>query len=54
MTLIRYAVAVRCDAVWIEFYEAEDSAHAEEQATDANPDCTILCVARVPDREEGM
>lgn len=33
---------------WIEFYDADDADHAEEQAEDANPACAIVCVATVP------
>lgn len=39
------------DDWWIEFYWAEDSEHAEEQALDANPRCAIVCVANVPVQE---
>ena len=34
------------DDFWIEFYDAEDSDHAEEQALNANPEwCAVVCVA---------
>lgn len=36
------------DDFWIEFYWAEDSDHAEEQAEDAHQGCAVVCVARAP------
>lgn len=39
----------RPDDWWIEFYDAENAEHAEEQALNANPTgCAIVCVATVP------
>lgn len=38
----------RPDDFWIEFYDADDSDHAEEQALNANPDSAVVCVATVP------
>lgn len=51
----RYAVALSIrenvdegpDTYWIEFYYADDSNHAYEQARNANPEAEILCVATV-------
>lgn len=39
------------DDWWIEFYSADDSEHAEEQAENANPGCAIVCVSVVPAQE---
>lgn len=36
------------DDFWLEFYWAENSEHAEEQAEDANPQSAIVCVREVP------
>lgn len=53
--LSKYAVCmsigteiVAQDFDWIEFYDAEDGEHAEEQALNANPTAAIVCVAMVP------
>ena len=40
--------AQRPDDWWIEFYWAEDTDHAEQQAEDANPNCAVVCVAVSP------
>jgi hypothetical protein len=38
----------RDDEWWVEFYDADDGDHAEEQALDADPRADIVCVATVP------
>jgi hypothetical protein len=38
----------RPDDWWIEFYWADDTDHAEQQAEEANPGCAIVCVAISP------
>ena len=48
--LYKYAVAMKTigglhTAYWIEFYYADDTEHATEQARDANPNAEILCAA---------
>lgn len=50
--MIRFAVCLNTgrpdlypDDFWIEFYEAEDVDHAEEQALGANPSTAVVCVA---------
>ena len=48
--MYKYAVAMKTigglhTAYWIEFYYADDTEHATEQARDANPNAEILCAA---------
>lgn len=48
--MTRYAVAMcnggfDADDFWIEFYDADDAGHAEEQAENAHPGSAVICVA---------
>lgn len=45
--------SARPDDWWIEYFWADDTDHAEEQAESANPNCAVVCVGITPSPHGG-